>query len=458
MSPTETTPLRTPERLHRRAAAPRAAAGFTLIESLVALLVLSIGLLGVAAMQLASLQANNGAFQRTQATFLAQDIADRMRANRTAAMAGDYDFDLGDAAPGDIDTIAEADIVAWKDRLAATLGRRRAAQCRDRRGSRHGRRPDHGRVGRLQGRRRPADLRHEDAPVNRQHRQSGFSVVELMASMTISLLLLAGVLSVMYTSRITYDENARVSRLQEYARASVELILRDLRSAGNQGCARPIRPEHFRNALTTPNASRYNFGRPVEGFEGSDGAWAPAMDAAITSPSANSEVLVVRSLVTNLPPFRTSAAFAGGGGSIPIEKPNGNGFPQGTPLMISDCEFANVFANSGAIATAGTTANLLRATTAITAPAGAVQVPRNSAVDFPTYRAGSLVTAVETVVYYIRPSATGRGPALWRLEGNNAPQELVEGVERLEIQYGEDTNDDLLVDVYRDADEVVDWT
>jgi type IV pilus assembly protein PilW len=294
--------------------------------------------------------------------------------------------------------------------------------------------------------------------VNRHHRQSGFSVVELMVSMTISLLLLAGVLSVMYTSRITYDENARVSRLQEYARASVELILRDLRSAGNQGCARPIRPERFRNALTTPAALRYNFGRPVEGFEGSDGAWAPAIDAAIVSPSTNSDVLVVRSLVTTLPPFRTSAAFAGGTGAIPIEKPVGTGFPRGTPLVISDCEYANVFANSATVASTGTTANVARATTAITAPGAEVEMPRNSAVNFPTYRAGSLVTAVETIVYYIRPSATGRGPALWRIVGNNAPQELVEGVERLEIQYGEDTNDDLLVDVYRDADEVVDWT
>jgi len=97
------------------------AAGFTLIEALIALLVLSIGLLGVAAMQLASLQANNGAFQRTQATFLAQDIADRMRANRTSALAGDYDFALGDAAPVAPATIAEQDVLAWKTRLAATL-------------------------------------------------------------------------------------------------------------------------------------------------------------------------------------------------------------------------------------------------------------------------------------------------------------------------------------------------
>ena len=95
--------------------------GFTLVEAMVALLVLSIGLLGVAAMQLSSLQANNGAFQRTQATFLAQDIADRMRANRQAALDGAYDMDYGDDVPEEPATVAENDILLWKTRLAATL-------------------------------------------------------------------------------------------------------------------------------------------------------------------------------------------------------------------------------------------------------------------------------------------------------------------------------------------------
>lgn len=108
-------PRAVPTRRHHRDS------GFTLIESLIALLVLSIGLLGVAAMQLSSLQANNGAFQRTQATFLAQDIADRMRANRRAALDGDYDMEYGDAAPGAPATVAENDIALWKARLAATL-------------------------------------------------------------------------------------------------------------------------------------------------------------------------------------------------------------------------------------------------------------------------------------------------------------------------------------------------
>ena len=288
-------------------------------------------------------------------------------------------------------------------------------------------------------------------------RQAGFSVVELMVAMTISLLLLAGVLSVLYTSRITYDENARVSRLQEDARASVELMLRDLRSAGNPGCARPIRPERFRNALANGTALRYDFARPVEGFEGSDGTFSPAVDDTILpNATAGNDVLVIRTLASDLPPFRTSAAFAGGTGAISIEKPVGTGFLAGTPLLISDREHANAFPNPPAVGTSGTTGTLNRGT-GVLLVGGTVQTPRNTATSFPVYRAGSLVTAVETVAYYIRDSATGRGPALWRMVGNRAPQELIEGVEPLELQFGEDTNNDLLVDEYRNADEVDDW-
>lgn len=57
--------------------------GFTLIEALVALLVLSIGMLGVAAMQLKSLQGAHAAYQRSIASLAAQEAQERLWANMT---------------------------------------------------------------------------------------------------------------------------------------------------------------------------------------------------------------------------------------------------------------------------------------------------------------------------------------------------------------------------------------
>ena len=65
-------------------------AGFTLIEVLIAMLVLAIGLLGLAALQVNSLRNNQSAYNRTQATLLAYEMADRMRTNKTAIASGSY--------------------------------------------------------------------------------------------------------------------------------------------------------------------------------------------------------------------------------------------------------------------------------------------------------------------------------------------------------------------------------
>jgi type IV pilus assembly protein PilV len=64
--------------------------GFTLIEALVALVVLSIGLLGVAKLVLGAVHADDSAYMRGQATQLAYELLDEMRANRPGAIAGNY--------------------------------------------------------------------------------------------------------------------------------------------------------------------------------------------------------------------------------------------------------------------------------------------------------------------------------------------------------------------------------
>ena len=65
--------------------------GFTLVEVLVSLVVLAIGLLGLAMLQTTGLRYNTNSYSRTQATYMAYDLAERMRANVPGFQAGDYD-------------------------------------------------------------------------------------------------------------------------------------------------------------------------------------------------------------------------------------------------------------------------------------------------------------------------------------------------------------------------------
>lgn len=98
-----------------------AQAGFTMVEVLVAVLVLSIGLIGLASLQGVSLQFNNSAYLRSQATNLAYDMADRVRANRQVALnSGAYNLDPADAAPvpGDL---ASTDLAEWRTALQTML-------------------------------------------------------------------------------------------------------------------------------------------------------------------------------------------------------------------------------------------------------------------------------------------------------------------------------------------------
>lgn len=99
----------------------QATAGFSLVEVLVALVVLSIGLLGLAGLQTRGVRDNHSAYLRTQATLNAKDLVDRMRANRSAALVGDYDIDFGvNVAAGA--TVAAQDLSQWQAALAQLPG------------------------------------------------------------------------------------------------------------------------------------------------------------------------------------------------------------------------------------------------------------------------------------------------------------------------------------------------
>jgi type IV pilus assembly protein PilV len=114
--------------------------GFTLLEVLVALLIFSLGLIGLAGLLTVSVKTNQSAYLRTQATFIAQSMADRMHANSLGLWKTSYNlnsiaspaappatpFDLtnvcaGTGAPCDYDTLADRDLKAFQNQLITFL-------------------------------------------------------------------------------------------------------------------------------------------------------------------------------------------------------------------------------------------------------------------------------------------------------------------------------------------------
>jgi type IV pilus assembly protein PilV len=99
--------------------------GFTLIEVLIALVILSVGMLGIAGLYVHSMQAGRTSILRHNAVTLAGDIADRIRANPRAgpayALAGANNNCVAagiDCTPGEM---AANDIFLWDQQAAATM-------------------------------------------------------------------------------------------------------------------------------------------------------------------------------------------------------------------------------------------------------------------------------------------------------------------------------------------------
>jgi type IV pilus assembly protein PilV len=119
----------------RRPAAGRRISGFTIVEVLVSLLILSVGLLGSAKLVLYTAHSNDSAYLRSQATQLAYEILDNMRANPTAAAAAPSNYQTTLSAAASSYTgqnclnaacpvaanLATYDLYTWKTRLAGAL-------------------------------------------------------------------------------------------------------------------------------------------------------------------------------------------------------------------------------------------------------------------------------------------------------------------------------------------------
>jgi type IV pilus assembly protein PilV len=99
--------------------------GFSMVEVLVALVVLSVGMLGIAALYVSSLRASGSALLRTQAINLAADMADRIRANPNAGAAYAAAGANNNCVAGAVDCtpaqLAADDVFRWLQQIAVAL-------------------------------------------------------------------------------------------------------------------------------------------------------------------------------------------------------------------------------------------------------------------------------------------------------------------------------------------------
>jgi type IV pilus assembly protein PilV len=114
-------------RNHKISQSRRRDNGFTLIEVMVAVVIFSIGLLGVAGLQTSGLKTTHQSYQRTVAITAARDMADRMRANITGVRSNAYNFSTAPSDPGCVSAactaanIANHDASQWYASLTASL-------------------------------------------------------------------------------------------------------------------------------------------------------------------------------------------------------------------------------------------------------------------------------------------------------------------------------------------------
>lgn len=290
------------------------------------------------------------------------------------------------------------------------------------------------------------------SPRSRTRRDGGFTVVELMVAMVISLLLLGGVITLFTSSKTTYERVERLSRAQESGRFALDAIIRDIRSAGYLGCARPAT---FANTLNNTAALAYNFADAILGYDFQSGTtWSPALPASMTTaasgPLNGSDALVLRvpasadtSATLRLtdkmasPTGTLSIAAVGAAATAPVKV--------GDVVMLADCHARAVFEITAYTKTTGV----------IDHAAGA-GTPGNATNDLGhAFEANSQLVPVRTVAYYIGTSGVRTG--LWRIAGAGAAEELVEGVERMELRFGEDTSGDRIADTYTTANLVGNW-
>jgi len=313
----------------------------------------------------------------------------------------------------------------------------------------------------------------------RDYFQRGLSLVEVMLALTIGLVLVAGVTRVQITTSQIYQLQNAQSRLQENARFAIHLLTDSIQDAGYMGCTSSATFISALNFDPDPASQRYDYayedfvGYPVnanlsqlatiQGSEwtaGPDTAtvptnWTPVLDPSVTNPGPGSDVVTIRGPLGN--GTRLIVDMVGNTDSLAV--PADSGLSACDIVLVANCVNATLVQ----ITQIGAEGQLLHDA----ANCGAGTPPGNSRPDLGVaYLSGDSVLPYGTISYYLGVvPGTENDTALYRQINSNAPEMLVEGVEQMQILYGEDTDPlpapperpDFTPNRYVTADFVSDW-
>ncbi len=298
--------------------------------------------------------------------------------------------------------------------------------------------------------------------------QRGFSLIEMLLAMVLGLIVVTGIVQLFIGNSQSANLIGGQARLQENARFAFEFLSSAARRAGYFGCIRDAETRVWGLIGNPVQLPEYNVDQAVGGFDANgDGTWTPdtlnlpggtpgntnwgnGIDIASLDP--NSDIIVFRNLRE---PTQTLTATMQPLEDAVVTAPGGDpGFGVDDIVMVADCEQAAVYRVTG-MNVAGNEATLLNAVNAggaspffqnsalVTPPAGP-QVPFTKSFLGRSYGADAVVGAVESTYFFIAPSTRANNAgdmpaALWQKVGPNAPVELIQGVENMQILYGVDT-------------------
>jgi len=278
--------------------------------------------------------------------------------------------------------------------------------------------------------------------------ERGYTLIELLISMAIGLFILAGVITVMLDGKRNFNHQDELSYLQENARFIKDTLTRDIRMAGYAGCGIAEMP--IINTLNPPADDEYSLGEVVWGSDYVSGTWTPALSggwASITGIDTNSDVLSLGGI------FGDGARVArdlNPSGVVKVVSPTF--VEDGDIIFVTDCK-RGAISQVQNIQSTGPSGNRIDS---LVRNIG-VGTPGNDFVGLtdpadPVFGTDAEVYKFEMRRYYIADSNISDAPALWRTVNLSTADELISGVDSLQIEYGVDTS------VGTGADDVGDGT